>query len=127
MTNSVDRAEFDRALLQTLDWVEIVTHTPFTEGPQTFAGPTLASLLKALGVEDGTLLATALNDYTIDIPVADAWAHDVLLAVDHDGRPMRTRNRGPIWIVYPAATPDDFEDVHGARMIWQLNRIRVQR
>ena len=127
VTNTGDLAVFDRAMLEALDWREIETYTPFTEGLQTFAGPTLGSLLQALGVEEGQLLATALNDFTIDIPVSDASAHGVLLALDHNGRAMRPRSKGPIWVIYPSDSPDVIDDEHGSRMIWQLDRIRVQR
>ena len=46
-TNTEDMAEFDRDMLMALDWREIETFTSFTEGPQVFAGPTLASVLAA--------------------------------------------------------------------------------
>lgn len=125
VTNSGDMAEFDRAMLQSLDWQEIETHTSFTEGPQTFAGPTLASLLDALGVSDGTLRATAVNDYAIEIPVAHAAAHNVLLAMDHNGKPMRVRDKGPIWVVYPLSPEDAAKQPFDNEMIWQLVRIDV--
>lgn len=127
VTNDDDRAIFDRAMLKALDWQEIETYTPYTEGPQKFAGPTLSSLLDALGVEDGTLLATALNDYAITIPVSDARSHNVLLALDQNGRPMRRRDKGPIWIIYPWDNPEGFGNLRRSRMIWQLNRLQVNR
>ena len=120
-------AVFDRAMLEALDWREIETYTPFTDGPQKFAGPTLASLLETIDVDSGTLMATALNDFSIGIPVADADAHDVLLALDHNGRAMRMREKGPIWVIYPSDSADVIDDELGSRMIWQLNRIQVQR
>ncbi|WP_417211456.1 molybdopterin-dependent oxidoreductase [Antarctobacter sp.] len=127
VTNADSRAIFDRAMLEALDWQQIETYTPFTEGLQHFAGPTLASLLEALGVDGGRLLATALNDFTIDIPVSDARLHNVLLALDHNGQAMRPRAKGPIWVIYPSDSPDVIDDEHGSRMIWQLNRIQVQK
>lgn len=126
-TNSGDSAEFDREMLQALDWREIEAHTFSTVGKAQYAGPTLASLLDYLGVQDGMLTATALDDYQIEIPVSDAETYDVLLALDKDGRPMRVRDKGPIWIIYPSATLDEVTDYKGSRMIWQLNRIAVKR
>lgn len=125
VTNAEQVAEFDREMLKALDWVEIETHTSFTEGPQRFAGPTLASLLEAVEARGTTLSASAINDYTVQIPLADARAHDVILAMDMNGVPMRVRDKGPIWIVYPlseaAAETRPFDD----EMIWQLVQIRV--
>lgn len=127
VTNIGVGAAFDRAMLEALDWREIETYTPFTEGIQRFSGPTLASLLDALEVDDGLLLAVALNDYTIDIPVKDARAHGILLALDHNGSAMRLRDKGPIWLIYPWGEPEGFDPEQVSRMIWQLNRLRVQR
>ncbi len=128
-TNADDAAVFDREMLQSLDWREIETHTSFTEGPQVFAGPTLASLLEALGVTTGTgvLRASAINDYTVEIPLHHAWLHDVLLAVDHNGRPMRIRDKGPIWIVYPLSAERAARQPFDSEMIWQLARLHVVR
>lgn len=126
VTNAEDVAVFDLDLLRSLDWRQIETHTPYTEGPQTFAGPTLASLLEALGVTSGTLRAVALNDYAIDIPVSDARDFDVLLAIEHNGETMRPRNKGPIWVIYPMTGTEPLPDAYGSRMIWQLNRITVR-
>ena len=95
---------FDRAMLKALDWQAITTHTSFTNGPQRLAGPTLSSLLDALEVREGVLRALALNDHSITTPVAHARAHDTLLALDHGGRPMRVRDKGPIWVIYPLSS-----------------------
>ncbi|SMX46653.1 molybdopterin-dependent oxidoreductase [Maliponia aquimaris] len=126
VTNADDVAVFDLDMLHALEWREIDTYTPYSEGPQRFAGPTLASLLEALGVTEGTLLAIALNDYAIDIPVSDARDFDVLLAIEHNGEAMRPRNKGPIWVIYPMNGTEPLTEAHGSRMIWQLNRITVR-
>lgn len=118
---------FDRAMLEALDWREIETFTSFTEGPQRFAGPTLASLLEALGVRDGTLRATAVNDYSVEIPAAHAWQHDVILAMDHGGQAMRVRDKGPIWVVYPLTEADAAAQPFDSEMIWQLVRLDILR
>lgn len=126
-TNVGDSAEFDRAMLEDLEWREIESHTSFTEGPQRFAGPTLASLLEALGVEDGILHASAINDYTVEIPVGHAELHNVILAMDMNGRAMRVRTKGPIWVVYPMSARQAADKSFNTEMIWQLDRIRVAR
>lgn len=120
-------AVFDRAMLEGLDWQDIETFTHYTEGLQTFGGPTLASLLDQLGVRDGTLRAVALDDYAIEIPVADIADHEILLAIQHNGSAMRVRNRGPIWLIYPAASPEEIGQRHISHSIWQLTEIEVIR
>ncbi|WP_425039701.1 molybdopterin-dependent oxidoreductase [Primorskyibacter sp. S187A] len=124
-TNAEGMAQFDRAMLEALDWREIETFTSFTEGPQVFAGPTLASVLEAVGVSGGTLRATAINDYSINLPAEHANAHGVLLAMDHNGRPMRVRDKGPIWIVYPLSEDEARKRPFDGEMVWQLNRLHA--
>lgn len=124
-TNANGAAVFDRAMLEALDWREIETHTSFTEGPQTFAGPTLASLLDHLGAEGEMLVLTALNDYQIRFPVAYAAQHDVLLALDHNGTPMSVRDKGPIWVVFPLDAAGARDKRFDGEMIWQLSRLHV--
>jgi hypothetical protein len=71
-TNAGDAAEFDLAMLEGFEAVEIETTTIWTEGVQTFVGVELDDLLAAIGAEGETLRAIAANDYAVDIPVADA-------------------------------------------------------
>lgn len=123
--NDGKTAVYDRAMLERLDWREIDSYTDFTKGLQHFAGPTLSSLLKELGVSGGTLHAIALDDYVMEIPVSDAAEFNVILALEHNGKPMRVRQKGPIWIVYPAEVPEQVNELHSSRMVWQLKRITV--
>ena len=123
--NSHGAATFDRKMMTSLDWVEIETFTSFTDGPQRFAGPTLVSLLEAVGAEGTTLHATAINDYTVRIPVEHAARHGVILAMDMNGVPMRVRDKGPIWVVYPLTEAEAEKKPFDDQMIWQLARIRI--
>ncbi len=124
--NTSDKAAFDHAMLRNLDWVEVETFTSFTDGAQVFAGPTLQSVLDAVGARGETLHASAINDYTVQIPVAHAQQHEVILAVEHNGRPMRIRDKGPIWVVYPLSEAAAAMRPFDGEMIWQLTRIRVE-
>lgn len=118
------QVEFDRARLEALEWRQIETHTSFTDGPQTFAGATLSSVLAQVDIREGTLEAQAVNGYTVLIPVAHAAAHDVLLAMDWNGRAMRVRTKGPIWVVYPLSAREAAGQPFDAEMIWQLTGLR---
>lgn len=124
--NGQGEARFDRDMLQGLDWREVRTFTSFTEGEQVFAGPTLASLLAAVGAKGTTIHATAINDYSVPIPVEHALAHNVILAMDRDGKPMRVRDKGPIWVVYPLSESDAAKQTFDEEMIWQLDRLSVK-
>lgn len=119
-------AAFDRAMLETLDWQEIETYTSFTAGKQTFSGPTLASLFEAVRAQGGVIKATAINDYSVEFPLAYADNHDVILALEHNGKRMRVRDRGPIWIIFPLSEAKAAQQPFDREMIWQLDRIVIR-
>lgn len=121
-------AEFDLDMLRGLGMTTIRTTTIWTEGVQEFSGPPLAALMEALGVEGGVLLATAINDYQIDIPVSDAAPDGPILAISLNGAPMTVRDKGPVWIVYPYDRDAAYRtETTYSRSIWQLVRLEVRR
>jgi hypothetical protein len=80
-----------------------------------------------LGARGSGLRASALNDYTIEIPIAELRQYPVLLALDRDGQPLSVRHRGPIWLVYPWSDFPELDDrVHRQRSIWQLVELEVR-
>lgn len=125
-TNDADTAVFDLAMLEQIDPVSFSTTTIWTDGVQEFSGASLAGLLETLGVEGGTLRATAINDYAVEIPVSDAIEGGPIVAYRTNGEEMSIRDKGPLWIVYPYDSSSDYqtEQVY-SRSIWQLDRIEV--
>jgi len=125
-TNSGASAQFDLGMLMDLDATIIETSTIWTEGEQTFEGVALHVLLDALGVENGTLLATAINDYTVEIPVSDAVAGGPIIAYMQNDETMSVRDKGPLWVVYPYDSSAIYRsEVVYSRSIWQLDRITI--
>ena len=125
-TNNGSTAEFDLEMLKELDDTTIETTTIWTEGTQVFQGVSLNVLMKRLGVDDGTLRATAINDYAIEIPVSDATPDGPILAYLLNGETMSIREKGPLWVIYPYDTNAAYRsEVIYSRSIWQLDRIEV--
>ncbi|NKX43588.1 oxidoreductase [Roseicyclus persicicus] len=126
-TNADGAAQFDLALLEGFETVAIETTTIWTEGVQVFEGVELADLLAAVGAEGATLRAIALNDYAVDIPVADAVEGGPIIAFLRNGETMSLREKGPLWVIYPFDSNPEYqtEQIY-ARSIWQLDRIEVQ-
>ncbi len=125
--NAPSGAVFDLAMLKALPQASFSTRTIWTDGPVTFEGVRLKDLVAAVGASGGTLHAIALNDYAVDIPVADATADGPIVAYAIDGHALPVRNRGPLWIVYPYDAKADYRsEVVYSRSIWQLNRIDVR-
>lgn len=125
-TNNGSTAEFDLEMLKELDDTTIETTTIWTEGTQVFQGVSLNVLMKRLGVDDGTLRATAINDYAIEIPVSDATPDGPILAYLLNGETMSIRDKGPLWVIYPYDANAAYRsEVIYSRSIWQLDRIEV--
>ena len=126
-TNSASGAQFDRSMLLALGNQELVTDTPWTEGVNTFNGPTLKALLEAVGAKGKNLSVTALNDYSANVPAQDAFDHEILLAMDMNGKPMSIRDKGPIFVLYPfAKDPSLNNEVIHNRSVWQVKSITVE-
>ncbi|WP_227819983.1 hypothetical protein [Marinobacterium aestuarii] len=126
-TNGNGVARFDREMLEGLSLHRTRTGTPWTEGTIDFEGPLGRLVLDFVGAKGETLIVTALNDYSAEVPLADFYTYDVILALKMDGDYIRIRDKGPIFIIYPFA---DFpalqtEVIHN-RSVWQLKSIRVK-
>ncbi len=120
---------FDMAALAALPQHSVVTSTPWYSRPRQFTGPLLRDVLQAAGAQTTAtrLRLTALNDYRVDIPVADVQAYDVILARLRDGQPMAVRDKGPLFVMYPFDSVADLRTaVHYSRAIWQVHSLEVQ-
>ena len=127
VTNGDGVAELDRELLDALPQHSFATSTIWTEGVTEYQGVLLSDLLVALGASGQTIKATAINDYQIEIPVAELAADGPLLAYLADGEPMSVREKGPIWVIYPYdAVPAYRSEQTYARSIWQLTRLAIE-
>ncbi len=126
-SNQGDSAVFDREMLEKLGMSELQVTTPWTEGSQTFEGVLASKVLDAVGASGSMILARAINDYQVKIPASDFRRYPVLLALKHNGRYMRVRDKGPIWIVYPRETfPELDTDLVTDRWVWQLSDLIIQ-
>lgn len=125
-TNAEGRADFDRQMLEALEWQTVSSYTRWTDGVQSFEGVPLSAVLRRVGASGEKVIASALNDYKVEIPLADAEAYSVLLAMKQNGEWMRVRDKGPIWIIYPYDNVDRILDVHANRMVWQLRSLGIE-
>lgn len=117
---------YDLAALQAMPKSSFVTATMWTEGEQSFEGVSLHSLLDMLDVTSGKVLASAINDYRIEIPLADITPEAPVIAYMRNGEEMTVRDKGPLWIVYPYDSDPQYQsEVVFSRSIWQLNRIEI--
>jgi hypothetical protein len=132
MTGRVSRgqqpgeARFDREMLQRLPAQRLETTTPWAKGRRLYEGPWLRDVLAAAGAQGTRLVCRALNDYSATLPRDDADQTDLMLALRIDGQPIRTRDKGPLLLIYPFDDrPDLRNPVYYGRAVWQLAAIEV--
>lgn len=126
-TNAGDKAVFDRDMLEALGSAELSVNTPWTDGRQVFIGVPGKRVLDAVGARGEKMLAKAINDYQVEIPLSDLRNYPVLFALKQNGKYMRVRGKGPIWIIYPRETyPELDTDEITDRWVWQLEEIVIQ-
>ncbi|WP_313351318.1 hypothetical protein [Paracoccus sp. (in: a-proteobacteria)] len=117
--------------ITALPWQDISTKTRWTEGVQHFRGPFLRDVLTSGGMTRSdlagrNLLMNALNDFGIVMPADDAWSYDPILAREMNGKLMRVRDKGPLWLVFPRDHRAELQNaVMDERWIWQLFEIIV--
>lgn len=118
---------YDRDDLEEMGLVSIKTSTPWNEGVVDFEGVPLEHLLEQAGVSGTTATVTALNDYSVDIPVADFAQFDVILATRRDGAHMPVDDQGPFFVIYPFDSDPALQGqpYHG-RAVWQVKEISVE-
>ncbi len=126
-TNRDGAAVFDRAMLEALPSATIVTRTPWTDGETTFEGPLARSVLGLVEAQGTEVWAAALDDFAATIPIDDFERYDVILALKMNGEPMRIRDRGPLWVIYPWSDhPSLITETYHGRSVWQLKSLQVR-
>lgn len=118
--------QLSRTDIEAMPKTSFTTSTIWTEGKRDFTGVALIDLMDAVGASGTRLLATALNDYKIEVPFSDVVKGGPIIAYQMDGKPMSVRDKGPLWLVYPYDANADYrtETIY-SRSIWQLDRIEV--
>ncbi len=126
-TTDGEQAKFDRAQLEAFGMRTLRTSNPFEKGVQLFEGVLFAKVLEAVAPKGTTLTALALDGYSAEIPLGDLAAYPVILAMKWNGKVMKVRNKGPLWVVYPVDDhPELKAESFSGRSIWQLTRITVK-
>lgn len=126
-TNAPGKAEFDRAMLDAMGISELNTSHSWGEGVTRFEGVQAAKVLDAVGASGTKIKAVAVNDYAIELEIAELRKYPVMFALRMNGADLRLRDRGPIWIVYPRDSfPELKAETHNFKWIWQLKNLDIQ-
>lgn len=126
-TNVGEEAHFDKAMLESLGQHETITRTPWHDGVIGFSGPLVRTILEAVDAEGEDIRVVALNEYAATVPVSDFEDYDVILAMQANGKVLRVRDQGPLFVIYPFDQyPELLNEEIFSRSVWQVARIDVE-
>jgi len=110
--------------LLDIQTAELKTLTPWTQGEPNFKGLSLITLLNTHNIASGELKFTALNDYSITIPVKELIDAQGFLAMYQDNKILRVRNKGPFWLIFPWSYRSELiNSTISSWSIWQIKSI----
>ncbi|MCP4697173.1 MAG: oxidoreductase [Gammaproteobacteria bacterium] len=127
--NSREGAEFDLPMLEKLPQKTVKTSTRWTEGTQIFQGVLVTELLSHVEAAGEKIQAIALDGYASPLlPVSDMKKYGVIMALKKNGKYLKIRDKGPIWLMYPL---DDFPELKNDKLtqyklIWHLRALEVK-
>lgn len=115
--------------VERMGLVKYRVHDPWLDADHDFTGVLLADLLDTVGGSPAatSIRLVALDDYEVEIAIADARRWPILLATQMDGRPMPIQDKGPTRIVFPY---DQFAEIDRLKYkdlwIWSVESIAVR-
>jgi hypothetical protein len=125
--NSGAGLALDVASIERMGLVRYTVRDPWLGKDLEFTGVLVSDLLRISGAaaDAQTLHVTALDDYVVDISIADAQRWPIMLATQMGGVPMSIEDKGPTRIVFPADPTIDalkYKDL----WVWQIKTIEVR-
>lgn len=126
VTNDGTVLRLDPAALDQLGRVQAHVYEPWVKKALDFQGVWLDDLLDVAGINPAasTVHLTALDDYQVDLSVADVMAGGVLLATrTGDGAPIPVEDGGPTRVVFVGGVPVGSS---AEKWIWSLSTIDVR-
>ncbi len=118
---------FTRDDLLKLRAERVSTHTPWHDGVVDFDGVPARDLMALVGATGQRAAILALDDYRVDVPLADFTQYDAVFAYAANGKPLTIEEKGPLFLVYPYdSTPQLATETYYARSIWQIAHISIE-
>jgi hypothetical protein len=103
--------------------VEHTMSNKWIEKTTTYTGVKLSGILEKYKITNEWLRMTALDDYSIELPIVDA-DKGAFIAYLIEGKQIEIRDKGPLWLLYPVNENRALDiDIYNNRSIWQLKAI----
>lgn len=114
--------------LDAIPATTVVTSNDFVDEAAVFTGPRLLEFLETLDTDLPTsIMLTAINDYTTEIPIEEIIKYNVILALRKNGTELSRRDKGPIWVIYPMSEHPELRDsIFNERLIWQVVKMEYR-
>ena len=127
VTNMEATLSLDLPTLEHLTVVEYQVSDPWERKQITYRGVLLAELLALAGASETaqSIVVTAWDDYTAEIPLSEIEAWPIMLATHADGEMLTLETNGPTRIIFPY---DSYNNLTSARnmSVWNVAVIEVK-
>ena len=122
--NEGDAVAFDMTALDAMATVTSTIYEPFVKKDMKFTGIPVINLLARAGVSHTATKVQlhALDDFKVELTVADLADPDILLATKADDARIPVDSGGPIRLVFPADSP---VGQNRDTWIWSIDSIDV--
>jgi hypothetical protein len=128
-TNSGDTLVFDMETLEKLGLVKYAVNDPWLNSNISYTGVLMSKLLEVVGAADSatTVHFTALDDYQVDITIADIQKWPILLATRSNDALMALDAGGPTRVAFPYDQYDDIDPLtYKDSWIWNISEIEIR-
>ena len=126
--NGGDALRLDISTLERLGLVEYTVNDPWLKDTFTYTGVLMSDLLKYAGTfhTARSVHIVALDDYQVDIPIADIDKWPILLATRANGVYIGVDDYGPTRIIYPYDSHTIDPASHNDLWIWSVRNMEVR-
>jgi hypothetical protein len=115
----------DYATLLALPQYEVETDYPSGGLIRRFSGPLLRDVLALAGPAGDAVVVTALDGYQRTLTLDQLDRHDVILALELEGRPLPVGGFGPAMLVWPRQTDPALLGMPDDDWVWGVFSLEV--
>jgi hypothetical protein len=127
--NNDDTLVFDMDTLEKLGLVKYAVNDPWLNSNISYTGVLMSKLLEVAGASDSATAIhfTAVDDYQVDISIADIQKWPILLATRSNDAPMALDAGGPTRVAFPYDQYDDIDQLtYKDSWIWSITEIDIR-
>ena len=123
---SFERAfAFDLEMLMSLKQVEISAKAKDWPSATAITGPLLSDVLQLAGADGTTVTFYALDGFAAELTADELGAHDWVLGLRADGRPLGLGDKGPVWLAYDTSVLTALPAGADTKWVWSVFHIDV--